>query len=64
VRKIGPYEVLRILGQGGMAEVYLVQALTGKLVGRQLALKRLLPSRRGDEDAQRRFTSEAELFTW
>jgi eukaryotic-like serine/threonine-protein kinase len=44
-----------------MAEVYLVQALHGKWAGRQLALKRLLPSLRNDEESVRRFTSEAEL---
>jgi serine/threonine-protein kinase len=59
--RIGPYEVLRPLGKGGMAEVFLVRAHFGHLAGREFALKRLLPSMQQDRDAVRFFTAEAEL---
>ncbi|PZR17706.1 MAG: serine/threonine protein kinase [Archangium gephyra] len=44
-----------------MAEVFRVRANGGRFDGRQLALKRLLPSLRKDEEAVRLFTAEAEL---
>lgn len=58
---IGPYQVLGLLGRGGMAEVFRVRASSGPLVGREVALKRLLPSRTGDALSNRLFTDEAEL---
>ncbi len=57
----GNYEILRLLGKGGMAEVFRVRAVAGRYNGRELALKRLLPALRKDEEAVRLFTSEAEL---
>lgn len=57
----GNYEILRLLGKGGMAEVFRVRANGGRFDGRELALKRLLPSLRKDEEAVRLFTAEAEL---
>ena len=57
----GNYEILRLLGKGGMAEVFRVRATGGRYTGRELALKRLLPALRKDEEAVRLFTSEAEL---
>lgn len=57
----GNYEILRLLGKGGMAEVFRVRATGGRFNGRELALKRLLPSLRKDEEAVRLFTAEAEL---
>lgn len=61
LRRIGPYEVLRLLGRGGMAEVFRVRAHLGKHAGREFALKRLLPSLQADPDAVRLFTAEATL---
>jgi serine/threonine-protein kinase len=58
---LGNFEILRPLGKGGMAEVFRVRANQGRYVGRELALKRLLPSLRKDEEAVRLFTAEAEL---
>ncbi|MGV3623775.1 MAG: serine/threonine-protein kinase [Archangium sp.] len=55
------YEILRLLGKGGMAEVFRVRANGGRFDGRELALKRLLPSLRKDEEAVRLFTAEAAL---
>lgn len=57
----GNYETLRLLGKGGMAEVFRVRAVGGRYKGRELALKRLLPALRKDEEAVRLFTAEAEL---
>lgn len=57
----GNYEILRLLGKGGMAEVFRVRATGGRYNGRELALKRLLPALRKDEEAVRLFTAEAEL---
>lgn len=59
--RIGPYEVLRLLGRGGMAEVFRVRACSGRYAGRELALKRLLPSLEADPDAVRLFAAEASL---
>jgi eukaryotic-like serine/threonine-protein kinase len=59
--RIGRYEVLGLLGQGGMAEVFKVRAAQGTLAGRELALKRLLPQMANDSDAVDLFTNEAEL---
>ncbi len=59
--RIGPYEVLRPLGKGGMAEVFRVRAHFGHLAGREFALKRLLPAMQEDREAVRLFTAEAQL---
>jgi eukaryotic-like serine/threonine-protein kinase len=59
--RIGSYEVLGPLGQGGMAEVLHVRAVAGRFEGRQFALKRLLPAMEEDPKAVELFTSEAEL---
>lgn len=58
---IGGYEVLRPLGKGGMAEVFRVRALEGKVAGREFALKRLLPALEKDPESVALFKAEAEL---
>jgi eukaryotic-like serine/threonine-protein kinase len=52
----GRYELLRILGRGGMAEVYAANDLT---LGREVAVKLLLERFRDDEGFTRRFEEEA-----
>src|SRR5215207_1905509 len=53
----GPYRVIRLLGRGGMGEVYEAEQLQ---TGRRLALKVLRNTLRGDED-RARFLREGQL---
>jgi serine/threonine-protein kinase len=55
----GRYQVIRLLGEGGMSIVYEVEHVKLK---RQFAMKRLLPSLRDNEEALYRFEREAELL--
>lgn len=54
--KIGPYEVLDLLGSGGMGEVYLAR---DSRLGRKIALKFLSAEYTKDETRVRRFQQEA-----
>lgn len=54
--KIGQYQVLRVLGKGGMGEVY--EAVDDKL-GRHVAIKLLLPRYAEDPEIIARFFNEA-----
>jgi serine/threonine-protein kinase len=56
-RRIGDYQLLRRLGRGGMAEVYLAEQLSLK---RQVAFKVLKSSLAGDDAYVRRFHHEAQ----
>ena len=56
--RLGPYEILSLLGAGGMGEVY--RARDSKLE-RDVALKVLLPSFTADADRLARFEREARL---
>jgi len=56
-RQIGDYQLLRRLGRGGMAEVYLAEQLS---LRRQVALKVLKKNLAGDEAYIRRFQHEAQ----
>ena len=55
--KLGTYEVLSLLGTGGMGEVY--RARDTRL-GRDVAIKVLPADRLADEDRRRRFVQEAQ----
>jgi len=55
---IGPYEIVGLLGAGGMGEVY--RARDSRL-GREIALKILPPDLSADADRLHRFTREARL---
>jgi len=57
--RVGPFEVLGLLGAGGMGEVY--RARDTKL-GREVALKVLLPLFAGDPERLARFQREAQLL--
>lgn len=54
---LGPYEILRLLGAGGMGEVY--QARDQRL-DRFVALKILPSGAVGDSDRRQRFVNEAQ----
>jgi Tol biopolymer transport system component len=54
--RLGPYEILAPLGAGGMGEVY--RARDTRL-GREVAVKVLLPEVSGDESRRSRFEQEA-----
>jgi serine/threonine-protein kinase len=56
-RQLGDYRLLRRLGHGGMAEVYLAEQLSLK---RQIALKVLRADLAENEDYVRRFHNEAQ----
>jgi serine/threonine-protein kinase len=56
-KQIGKYQILRTLGQGAMGEVYLAHH---PVIGREVAIKTILPTAAKGEDAEGRFRREAE----
>ena len=60
---VGDYRLVTRLATGGMAEVWLADALRGELLGRQAVVKRLRPQLRQEPDCLQRFRAEAELST-
>ena len=57
--RIGDYEVLRPLGEGGMGKVF---AARERLSGREVALKTLRPELAGSEEGRRLFRSEMTIL--
>ncbi len=57
---VGPYEVVREIGRGGMGQVYLAR---DNRLKRPVALKVLLPSMLSNEEARRRFLREARAVS-
>ena len=55
-RKLGDYQILRRIGRGGMAEVYLAEQ---ESLGRKVAIKVLRSDLTSDENYVRRFQNEA-----
>lgn len=58
-RTIGNYRVAEQIGKGGMGHVYAAEHVR---LGRQVALKFLAPSLRGDDEFLRRFLREARVM--
>ena len=58
-RQIGPYEILSLLGAGGMGEVYRARHTT---LGREDALKILPAALAADSDRVARFAREARVL--
>ena len=57
--RIGPYEVIALLGTGGMGEVY---RATDPRLGRDVAIKVLPEAKRGSPGRGARFEREARLL--
>ena len=60
-RRFGDYEILALIGKGGMAEVFRARAHAGPREGYPVAIKRLLPALAEDARAVDQFTREGEL---
>lgn len=60
-RRFGNYEILSLLGKGGMAEVYRARIVEGPRAGWEVALKRLHPHLSRDKGSIDLFTVEADL---
>lgn len=56
-RRVGRFEIRRLLGSGGMGQVYLAEDTTLKRV---VAIKRMAPRLQVDEQERRRFIKEAQ----
>jgi serine/threonine protein kinase len=61
IRAIGPYELVRRLGRGGMAEVHLAIAHGASGFQRKVAIKLLAPELAGDHDLERALIHEATV---
>lgn len=59
VEKVGPFEVLGLLGTGATGQVHFARATDGKLIRQLVALKRLDKRRAQDPAAVRAFEAEA-----
>ncbi len=57
-RTIGPYEIIRMIGKGGMGEVYLAK---DPICDREVALKRIKPTLSEKKIIQDRFLREARV---
>jgi len=60
-RAIGPYELVRRLGRGGMAEVHLAIAHGANGFQREVAIKLLAPELAGDHELERALIHEATV---
>ena len=59
--RFGKYEILQLLGRGGMAEVYKARFVEGPRAGQTVALKRLTPRLAQDAEAVDLFCGEADV---
>jgi serine/threonine protein kinase len=61
IHRFGRFELLNMIGKGGMAEVYKARIVQGPRAGEIVALKRLLPELASDAECVDLFTGEADL---
>jgi serine/threonine-protein kinase len=59
--RFGKYEILHLLGRGGMAEVYKARVVEGPRANQIVALKRLTPRLASDREAVDLFCGEADV---
>ncbi|HET7784399.1 MAG TPA: serine/threonine-protein kinase [Myxococcales bacterium] len=59
--RFGKYEIVQLLGRGGMAEVYKARVLEGPRSGQIVAVKRLAPRLTTDAEAVDLFCGEADV---
>jgi tRNA A-37 threonylcarbamoyl transferase component Bud32 len=59
IKRLGRYEIIRPVGRGGMAEVFLARSIGPGGVEKRVCVKRVLPALAGDPRAARRFADEA-----
>ncbi|MHB8873860.1 MAG: serine/threonine protein kinase [Myxococcaceae bacterium] len=59
--KFGNYDIVSLMGRGGMAEVYRARVLEGPRAGWAVAIKRLIPELAKDPQYVDLFASEADL---
>jgi serine/threonine-protein kinase len=60
-RSLGPYEIVRRLGRGGMAEVFLAVVHGASGFERRVALKTLVPELQGEPALERALVHEARI---
>ncbi|MFZ5468919.1 MAG: protein kinase domain-containing protein [Myxococcota bacterium] len=58
---LGKYQLLKVLGAGGMAEVYLARASSGQVFEKALVVKSILPHLNTNEDFIKMFLDEARI---
>ena len=61
LKRFGEYELTKLLGRGGMAEVYEARRIGPHGFTKRLALKRLLPQLAADPRLARMFCEEARI---
>jgi serine/threonine-protein kinase len=59
--RFGNYEILTLVGKGGMADVFKSRAVSGPKAGQLVAVKRLLPELAKDQRYVELFLGEADL---
>jgi serine/threonine-protein kinase len=63
VERVGPYELLSLLGTGGTSDVHFARVVEGPALGIYVALKRLNKRRAEDPAAVRAFEAEARTLS-